>query len=88
MKIMDHKTARETGAPIRYISRQMKPAERNPFEEHLLGCSICASDVRNLSELQQQIRRTMKGHGIGEDSLHGNPIKKLWAFILTLWKHG
>ncbi len=43
---MDHEGAVQTGAVERYVLGEMKPEERELFEEHYFECENCALDVR------------------------------------------
>jgi hypothetical protein len=43
---MDHEEAVQTGAVERYVLGEMKPEEKELFEEHYFECENCALDVR------------------------------------------
>jgi hypothetical protein len=43
---MEHDEATRSHAAERYVARELLPAERDAFEEHLFDCRQCADDVR------------------------------------------
>jgi anti-sigma factor RsiW len=46
---MEHEIAVQTKAVERYLLGELKPDERNAFEDHYFSCEVCAADVRALS---------------------------------------
>lgn len=46
---MEHDIAIRTRAVERYLLGEMKPEERDAFEEHYFSCPSCAEDVRTTS---------------------------------------
>jgi hypothetical protein len=43
---MDHETSIRTQAAENYLLKNLRPSEREAFEEHFFECSVCAEDVR------------------------------------------
>jgi hypothetical protein len=58
---MEHKTAVETGAALRYVAGGMDGGERKSFERHCQSCAICAGEVAEAAELQKTLTRSCKG---------------------------
>lgn len=52
---MEHAEAVETMAAERYLMDEMTPEDRDAFEEHFFGCSVCAADVVDTSRVRAAI---------------------------------
>ncbi|HEY2829852.1 MAG TPA: zf-HC2 domain-containing protein [Thermoanaerobaculia bacterium] len=52
---MEHAEAVETMAAERYLLGEMTPEDRDAFEEHFFGCSVCAADVVDSSRVRAAI---------------------------------
>lgn len=52
---MEHSEAVETLAAERYLLGEMTPEDRDAFEEHFFGCSVCAADVVDVSRVRAAI---------------------------------
>jgi hypothetical protein len=52
---MEHAEAVETMATERYLLGEMTPEDRDAFEEHFFGCSVCAADVIDTSRVRAAI---------------------------------
>jgi anti-sigma factor RsiW len=57
---MDHDSAVESEAALRYVLGEMSQEERDRFEEHYFRCHRCTDDVQTILSLQQDIRRVLK----------------------------
>jgi hypothetical protein len=53
---MNHQDAMKSMATERYTLDEMKPAERDAFEEHFFDCSICADDVLDSAKFAAGVR--------------------------------
>ena len=72
---MDHIEAQENQAVERYILFEMKPDERDAFEEHFFDCRVCADDVR------ESARLVAAGRTIARDVANVVPFRRRW----TVW---
>src|SRR5215831_14045089 len=61
---MDHELAIENHAVERYILDEMKPEEREAFEEHFFVCEQCAGEVRATSAFAAEARAIFKEGGL------------------------
>lgn len=59
---MNHEDAKKSMATERYTLDEMKPAERDAFEEHFFECSICADDVIDSAKFAAGVRSD--GHAV------------------------
>jgi hypothetical protein len=57
---MTHDDAMKSMATERYTLDEMEPAERDAFEEHFFGCSICADEVLDAAKFAAGVRTS--GH--------------------------
>jgi len=53
---MDHEMAVQNQAVEQYFLGEMKPEEREAFEEHFFSCELCARDVRTTSAFLDNIK--------------------------------
>ena len=53
---MDHPEALQQKATERYFLGEMKPQEREAFEDHYFGCRECAVDVKSTATLMDNAR--------------------------------
>lgn len=56
---MDHNRATETQAVERYLLGEMKPEERDAFEEHFFECEECATEVRAGARFRANAREVL-----------------------------
>ena len=52
---MEHAEAVETMAAERYLLDEMTPEDRDAFEEHFFGCSVCAADLVDTARVRAAI---------------------------------
>lgn len=53
---MDHAEALKQKATERYFLGEMKPSEKDAFEEHFFGCNDCATDIKSTAALMDNAR--------------------------------
>jgi len=56
---MEHNRATETHAVERYLLGEMPPEERDDFEEHYFGCTVCAQEVRHGARFRANAREVL-----------------------------
>jgi len=47
----------ELAAVARYVSRTLRPGEREEVERHLADCTVCAGEIADLIRLRDRVRR-------------------------------
>jgi hypothetical protein len=47
----------ELAAVARYVSRTLRPGEREEVERHLADCTVCAGEIGDLIRLRDRVRR-------------------------------
>jgi hypothetical protein len=57
---MDHETATQMNAPQRYVIGDLSDADRDAFEEHFAGCSLCLDDVSSVSAFAANARAVFR----------------------------
>ena len=57
---MDHNLAAETQAVERYLLGEMPPIERDDFEEHYFGCTVCSGEMRTASRFRNAARQVLR----------------------------
>lgn len=57
---MDHEVALKNQAVERYFLGEMKPEERDAFEEHFFQCESCSEDVQATSAFLDNARSVLK----------------------------
>jgi hypothetical protein len=70
---MDHIEAQEKQAVERYILFEMKPDERDAFEEHFFDCRVCADDVR------ESARLVAAGRTVARDTANVVSFRRSWT---------
>jgi hypothetical protein len=58
---MDHEMAVKTQAVEQYFLGEMKPEDREAFEEHFFSCELCAMDVRATSAFVDNAKAILNG---------------------------
>jgi len=53
---MEHQRAVQNLAVESYLLGEMSPSERDAFEEHFFGCSLCGEDVRAAARFMEDAR--------------------------------
>lgn len=70
---MDHSEAQQSQAVERYILFEMKPDEREAFEEHFFDCRECAQDVR------ESARLVAAGRTVARQGAAVVPFRRSWT---------
>jgi hypothetical protein len=53
---MNHETATQMNAPQRYVIGDLSDADRDSFEEHFAGCSLCLDEVSTVTAFAANAR--------------------------------
>jgi hypothetical protein len=57
---MDHHQAIQRAAVERYLLDELRPPERDEFEEHFFDCQECAADLKTTAEFLDGAKRELK----------------------------
>jgi hypothetical protein len=83
---MDHETAIQMKAPERYAIGELAEADRDAFEEHFAGCSLCMDEVWTLSAFAANARAVFRERADRDARAAAAPRRKsFWSFR---WQFG
>ncbi len=80
---MDHSEALRTKAAERYLLGEMRPSDRDEYEEHFFGCMECAEEVQAAAAFIDNARDALASPGIG--AIPANQIATASARRSSAW---
>lgn len=79
---MNHKHATEIRAAAAYALGELKGAERDSFEAHMLNCSECTEDATRAAELYEDTWQVLRDdHTLGAGYVPVSFWQKAWAAL-------
>jgi anti-sigma factor RsiW len=82
---MDHETATQMNAPERYVIGDLSEADRDEFEEHFAGCSLCLDEVSTATAFAANARAVFRDRAVAAPQAVFRPARPWflrWNFAI------
>ena len=82
---MDHETAAHMNAPQRYVIGDLSEVDRDEFEEHFAGCSVCLDEVSTVTAFAANARAVLRDRSVAVPQAIFRPAKPWflrWQFAI------